>query len=241
MLIQQCMFVTRATCVNGSGTQLGICFHVAASADPRRRRAAMSTALCTPSGGCCSIDSTICVSVLYSHTASIVVRALQLVPSSDFCAGSLPRPPRLGALPAVPRHPVRALAVFPTVVRTGVIGGAARAVLEALLRTIAAQVEFESRVLWQFIILMFQSLTSEESPGPDILQWLLEHDCPMEEDTCPTAALHGHLEVLKWAREHGCVWDETCASAAQGGHLAGGVEVGADAQLPVGQSDASAR
>ena len=30
----------------------------------------------------------------------------------------------------------------------------------------------------------------------------------------------GHLEVLKWARENGCQWDEwTCATAAEGGHL----------------------
>ena len=30
----------------------------------------------------------------------------------------------------------------------------------------------------------------------------------------------GRLEVLKWAREHGCPWAEsTCAHAAKGGHL----------------------
>jgi hypothetical protein len=29
-----------------------------------------------------------------------------------------------------------------------------------------------------------------------------------------------HLEVLQWARESGCPWDEkTCAQAALGGHL----------------------
>jgi len=45
-------------------------------------------------------------------------------------------------------------------------------------------------------------------------------------DMC-TAAKGGHLEVLIWAREHGCLWDETmydvdtdCSSlAASGGHL----------------------
>ncbi|KAK3255655.1 hypothetical protein CYMTET_35177 [Cymbomonas tetramitiformis] len=32
----------------------------------------------------------------------------------------------------------------------------------------------------------------------------------------------GHLEVLEWAREHGCPWyDTTCAAAAEGGHLQG--------------------
>ena len=30
----------------------------------------------------------------------------------------------------------------------------------------------------------------------------------------------GHLEVLKYARENGCPWDETtCAAAAKNGHL----------------------
>ncbi len=34
------------------------------------------------------------------------------------------------------------------------------------------------------------------------------------------AAHGGHLEVLKWARTHGCPWDaRTCANAAYGGHL----------------------
>jgi hypothetical protein len=34
------------------------------------------------------------------------------------------------------------------------------------------------------------------------------------------AALGGHLEVLKWARENGCPWDElTCAWAAKSGHI----------------------
>ena len=37
---------------------------------------------------------------------------------------------------------------------------------------------------------------------------------------CEDAARGGHLEVLKWARENGCPWDEhTCTYAAEGGHL----------------------
>ena len=40
------------------------------------------------------------------------------------------------------------------------------------------------------------------------------------EFVCATAAKRGYLNVLKWARETGCYWDErTCASAAVGGHL----------------------
>ena len=38
--------------------------------------------------------------------------------------------------------------------------------------------------------------------------------------TCSAAAREGHLDILKWARDHGCDWDsETCWFAAQGGHL----------------------
>ena len=38
---------------------------------------------------------------------------------------------------------------------------------------------------------------------------------------CEYAAWGGHLEVLKWAREHGCPWDEEeCGAAAAGGHQA---------------------
>jgi hypothetical protein len=64
----------------------------------------------------------------------IVIRASRLVPgSSDLGSGSLPRPPRLGALPAVPRHPVRALALLRAVPRAGAAGGAVAAPLEVLL------------------------------------------------------------------------------------------------------------
>jgi hypothetical protein len=31
---------------------------------------------------------------------------------------------------------------------------------------------------------------------------------PWDEETCACAAYGGHLEVLKWARENGCPWDE---------------------------------
>ena len=38
--------------------------------------------------------------------------------------------------------------------------------------------------------------------------------------TCAYAAEGGHLEVLQWARENDCPWDEeTCTYAARGGHL----------------------
>jgi hypothetical protein len=37
---------------------------------------------------------------------------------------------------------------------------------------------------------------------------------------CPNAAWGGHLDVLKWAREHHCPWDEnTCMKAAESARL----------------------
>ena len=37
---------------------------------------------------------------------------------------------------------------------------------------------------------------------------------------CTSAAEFGHLEIVKWARENDCPWDElTCAHAAGGGRL----------------------
>jgi hypothetical protein len=38
---------------------------------------------------------------------------------------------------------------------------------------------------------------------------------------CRTAARHGALASMQWARANGCEWDRsTCSSAARGGHLA---------------------
>jgi hypothetical protein len=51
--------------------------------------------------------------------------------------------------------------------------------------------------------------------------WAVANGCPRQRAaTCETLARGGHLEVLKWAREHSCEWDEwTCARAAAGGYL----------------------
>jgi hypothetical protein len=44
--------------------------------------------------------------------------------------------------------------------------------------------------------------------------------CDWDSETCARAAEGGHLEVLHWARANGCEWDvRTCAAAAQGSHL----------------------
>ncbi|KAK3266561.1 hypothetical protein CYMTET_24824 [Cymbomonas tetramitiformis] len=53
-----------------------------------------------------------------------------------------------------------------------------------------------------------------------VLQWVREHGCPWDANTCHYAAEGGHPEVLRWAHEHGCPWDaSTCTAAAGGGHL----------------------
>ena len=54
----------------------------------------------------------------------------------------------------------------------------------------------------------------------DVLKWARENDCPWDEDTCWRAAVGGHLGTLKWARANGCPWNKrTCSGAAYGGHL----------------------
>lgn len=34
--------------------------------------------------------------------------------------------------------------------------------------------------------------------------------CPWTEETCSQAVQGGHVEILQWAREHGCKWDQSC-------------------------------
>ena len=38
----------------------------------------------------------------------------------------------------------------------------------------------------------------------DILKWARVHGCPWNYWTCHHAFAEGHLEVLKWAKENGC-------------------------------------
>jgi hypothetical protein len=54
----------------------------------------------------------------------------------------------------------------------------------------------------------------------EILKWARENGCPWDEWTCSYAAKGGHFEILKWLRENGCEWDvNTCSCASQAGHL----------------------
>jgi len=42
----------------------------------------------------------------------------------------------------------------------------------------------------------------------DLLKWARENQCPWDEDTCANAAYNGDFEVLKWARANQCPWDK---------------------------------
>ena len=54
----------------------------------------------------------------------------------------------------------------------------------------------------------------------EVLQWARQHGCPWGRSTCLAAARGGHLEVLQWARQHDCPWDSaTCEHAAFAGRL----------------------
>ena len=54
----------------------------------------------------------------------------------------------------------------------------------------------------------------------EILKWARENGCTWDEQTCSKAAMNGQLEILQWARSNGCPWDTgTCAYAARSNHL----------------------
>ena len=53
----------------------------------------------------------------------------------------------------------------------------------------------------------------------DVLKWAREQHCSWNEGTCTWAVEDGHLDVLRWAREHGCPWTaETRDLAATKGY-----------------------
>ena len=89
-----------------------------------------------PRGGCRSIGDMkyLFSQMMYAHLRVSSIKHPDSSPArSHLGSGSLPRPPRLGALPAVPRRPVCALALRPAVVRAGAAGGAPAAPLEVPL------------------------------------------------------------------------------------------------------------
>ena len=72
--------------------------------------------------------------MMYGHLRVSPIKHPGSTPArSHLGSGSPPRPPHLGALPAVSRHPVGALALRPAVVRAGAARGAPAAPLEVPL------------------------------------------------------------------------------------------------------------
>ncbi len=54
----------------------------------------------------------------------------------------------------------------------------------------------------------------------NVIKWGCNNGCLWDTKTCSFAALNGHLECLKYLHEGGCPWfDLTCAYAARNGHL----------------------
>src|SRR5437868_7159944 len=48
----------------------------------------------------------------------------------------------------------------------------------------------------------------------NLVKWARENGCLWNFNICSLAAKNGHFEILKWARENGCEWDSwTCTSA----------------------------
>jgi hypothetical protein len=53
-----------------------------------------------------------------------------------------------------------------------------------------------------------------------VLQLARANGAPWNEETCSSAAWGGHLEVMQWARANGCPWDnQTLMYARSRGHL----------------------
>jgi|SRR5579872_721457 len=54
----------------------------------------------------------------------------------------------------------------------------------------------------------------------EVLKWARSNGCVWDWRTCAYAAQNGHLEVLKWTRSNDCEWNSwTCIWAALNGHL----------------------
>jgi hypothetical protein len=78
--------------------------------------------------------------------------------------------------------------------------------IKGITTSVAGVVSSLERLLW----------VRSSFPGEKVPPWLNHWN----RGTCYHIARHGPLEVLQWAREHGCEWDEdTCMMAARGGQL----------------------
>ena len=48
----------------------------------------------------------------------------------------------------------------------------------------------------------------------DVLKYAHENGCPWNEETCAIAAEYGHLDILKYLHKNGCPWDGRTWSSA---------------------------
>jgi hypothetical protein len=99
----------------------------------------------------------------------------------------------------------------------GLLGRTGSAVRSAVKRSNLPRVGGSAEERRVGIVRFCRSLSTFSWAVANGCQWQLETTC---ENLAGGGHLGGHLEVLRWAREHGCGWDEwTCARAAADGHL----------------------
>ena len=61
---------------------------------------------------------------------------------------------------------------------------------------------------------------SAKSGSVPMLQWVVDHEMPLNSSACHSAASRGHLDALRFLRSHHCPWDgRTLRDAALNGHL----------------------
>ena len=54
----------------------------------------------------------------------------------------------------------------------------------------------------------------------EVLQWAWQEGCPWNEEVSANASKNGHLNILQWVSAKGCpLSDMICLNAASGGHL----------------------
>ncbi|AJF97433.1 ankyrin repeat protein [Pandoravirus inopinatum] len=55
----------------------------------------------------------------------------------------------------------------------------------------------------------------------DMIRWARQHGCPWSPEACTEAAHQGNLSLFQWLRDEGCPWDNWACTiaAASGGHL----------------------
>jgi hypothetical protein len=68
----------------------------------------------------------------------------------------------------------------------------------------------------------------------EVLKWARENGCPWDEDDVRVAAEGGHLETLKWARENELPVETRGRARTRRRAATSSAEVGARERLPVG-------